>query len=77
MMCWVWCHCTACSVHGAVSRLVFSALQPWGNRETGQLYLLLTLVGTLASVSIAVTGGFLVYGAIKATMGIRLSEEDE
>lgn len=35
------------------------------------------LVGTLVGVSIAVTGGFLVYGVIKATMGIRLSEEDE
>jgi Amt family ammonium transporter len=35
------------------------------------------LVGTLVGVSIAVTGGLAVYGAIKATMGIRLSEEDE
>jgi len=35
------------------------------------------LVGTLAGVSIAIAGGCLVYGVIKATMGIRLSEEDE
>jgi len=35
------------------------------------------LVGTLTGVAIAIAGGFLVYGVIKATMGIRLSEEDE
>jgi len=35
------------------------------------------LVGTLTGVAIAIAGGFLVYGVIKAAMGIRLSEEDE
>jgi len=35
------------------------------------------LVGTLTGVSIAIVGGFLVYGIIKATIGLRLSEEDE
>jgi len=35
------------------------------------------LVGTLTGVAIAVAGGFIVYGIIKATIGIRLSEEDE
>lgn len=35
------------------------------------------LIGTLAGVAIAIAGGFIVYGAIKATIGIRLSEEDE
>ncbi|GAV20935.1 ammonium transporter, Amt family [Mariprofundus micogutta] len=35
------------------------------------------LVGTLTGVAIAVAGGFIVYGLVKATMGIRLSEEDE
>jgi len=35
------------------------------------------LIGTLVGVSIAIAGGCLVYGVIKATMGIRLSEEDE
>jgi Amt family ammonium transporter len=28
-------------------------------------------------VAIAVAGGFIVYGIVKSTMGIRLSEEDE
>lgn len=35
------------------------------------------LVGTLTGAAIAVAGGFIVYGLIKATIGIRLSEEDE
>ena len=35
------------------------------------------LVGTLTGVSIALVGGFVVYGVIKAVLGIRLSEEDE
>ncbi|MCF7822312.1 MAG: ammonium transporter [Mariprofundaceae bacterium] len=35
------------------------------------------LVGSLTGVSIAIAGGLLVYGAIKTTMGLRLSEEDE
>jgi Amt family ammonium transporter len=34
-------------------------------------------IGTLVGVSIAVSGGFVVYGIIKSTIGIRLSEEDE
>jgi Amt family ammonium transporter len=29
------------------------------------------------AISIAFAGGFLVYGALKLTMGIRLSQEDE
>ena len=35
------------------------------------------LVGTLTGLVIAVLGGFVVYGIIKATMGLRLDEEDE
>lgn len=35
------------------------------------------LVGTLVGVAIGLIGGFVVYGALKATVGIRLSEEQE
>lgn len=35
------------------------------------------LIGTVTGVGIAIAGGFIVYGAVKAMMGIRLSEEDE
>ena len=35
------------------------------------------LVGTLMGVVIALTSGLLIYGVLKAVMGIRMSEEDE
>jgi len=35
------------------------------------------LLGSLAGVVVALSGGLLVYGVIKAIVGIRLSEEDE
>jgi Amt family ammonium transporter len=35
------------------------------------------LVGTLTGVAIALAGGFAIYGALKATMGLRLDPEDE
>jgi Amt family ammonium transporter len=35
------------------------------------------LVGTLTGVTIALAAGFVVYGGLKATIGIRLSEEQE
>jgi len=35
------------------------------------------LVGTLTGLTIAVTGGFIVYGMVKSVMGLRMDEEDE
>lgn len=35
------------------------------------------LIGTLAGITIALLGGFIVYGATKTITGLRLSEEDE
>jgi Amt family ammonium transporter len=35
------------------------------------------LVGTLIGISIATAGGFAVYGILKATLGIRLTQEEE
>lgn len=35
------------------------------------------LAGTVIGVVVALVGGFVVYGALKATMGIRLGEEEE
>ncbi len=43
----------------------------------GGVSLTAQLVGTLGGVAIALTAGFAVYGLLKATVGIRLSEEDE
>ena len=35
------------------------------------------LIGTLMGVCWALLGGALVYGALKATLGLRLSQEEE
>ena len=35
------------------------------------------LVGTGVAITWALIGGFVVYGILKATMGLRLSEEEE
>ena len=35
------------------------------------------LIGSLMGVAWALVGGFVVYGTIKAVMGLRLSQEEE
>jgi Amt family ammonium transporter len=35
------------------------------------------LIGTLMGISIAVAGGWLIYGVLKKAMGIRLDPEEE
>lgn len=35
------------------------------------------LLGTLGAIAVALTGGFVVYGVLKSTLGIRLNQEDE
>ena len=35
------------------------------------------LAGTLLGIVIAVAGGFIVYGILKKTMGLRLTQEEE
>jgi len=43
----------------------------------GGVSLMAQLVGTLGGVAIALLAGFVIYGLLKASVGIRLSEEDE
>lgn len=43
----------------------------------GGVSILSQLIGTLLAISIALAGGFFVYGILKLIMGIRLSQEDE
>jgi len=61
-------------VWGGIAAGIFGSTALGG---AGGVSFMSQLVGTLTGLSIAVAGGFLVYGAIKATIGIRLSEEDE
>jgi len=63
-----------CGVLGGVLCGVFGAEALGG---MGGVSLLAQLVGTLAGVVVALVGGFIVYGGLKAVMGIRLSEEEE
>jgi len=61
-------------VWGGIAAGIFGSTALGG---AGGVTFMSQLVGTLTGLGIAVAGGFLVYGAIKATIGIRLSEEDE
>ncbi len=63
-----------CGAWGGIAAGLFG-LETFGG--LGGVSFLAQLVGTLVGITIAGIGGFAVYGAIKALMGIRLSEEEE
>ena len=63
-----------CGAWGGIAAGIFG-LEAMGG--IGGVTLMSQLVGTLMGVGIALVGGFVVYGALKAVIGIRLSEEEE
>ena len=63
-----------CGAWGGIAAGIFGSTALGG---AGGVTFLAQLVGTLTGVGVAVAGGFIVFGVIKATLGIRLSEEDE
>ncbi len=63
-----------CGAWGGIAAGIFG-LEALGGM--GGVSFMSQLIGTLAGVSIALIGGFIVYGALKAIVGIRLTEEDE
>ncbi len=63
-----------CGVWGGVAAGIFG-LELFGG--TGGVTFMAQLAGTLLGVVVALVGGFVVYGGIKAAMGLRLSEEEE
>ena len=63
-----------CGAWGGVAAGIFGSTALGG---AGGVTFMAQLVGTLTGLTIAIAGGFLVYSIIKATLGIRLSEEDE
>jgi len=63
-----------CGAWGGIAAGIFGTISMGG---AGGVTFMAQLVGTLTGVVIAAAGGFIVYGIIKATIGIRLSEEDE
>ncbi len=63
-----------CGAFGAVACGIFGSAALGG---LGGVSLVSQLVGTGLAIVIALVGGFVVYGLIKAFMGLRLDQEDE
>jgi Amt family ammonium transporter len=63
-----------CGVWGGIAAGIFGLKSLGG---VGGVAFGAQLVGTLIGVSVAFVGGFLIYGIIRAVMGLRLTEEDE
>jgi Amt family ammonium transporter len=63
-----------CGAWGGIAAGIFG-LKAFGG--LGGVSVMAQLIGTLLGVSIALAGGFLVYGIIKSAVGIRLDAEEE
>jgi Amt family ammonium transporter len=63
-----------CGVWGGIAAGIFGSTALGG---MGGVSLISQLVGTLLGVTIAIVGGLLVYGGLKAAVGLRLSQEEE
>ena len=70
----VWPLHGVCGAFGGLAVGIFG--QKWLG-GLGGVAMMSQLIGALLAIGIAVIGGLVVYGALKATMGIRLSQEDE
>ncbi len=63
-----------CGAWGGIAAGIFG-LQSFGG--LGGVSIISQVVGTLIGIAVAVTGGLIVYGLLKVSMGLRLSEEEE
>jgi len=63
-----------CGAWGGIAAGIFGA-KAWGG--IGGVSFMSQLIGTLLGIGIAVIGGFIVYGALKKIVGIRLDAEEE
>ena len=63
-----------CGAWGGIAAGIFGATSAGG---LGGVSFMSQLIGTLLGIAIAFGGGLLVYGALKASVGIRLDEEEE
>lgn len=63
-----------CGIWGGIAAGIFGTQALGG---LGGVSLVSQVIGSLAGAAFALAGGVLVYGVIKATVGIRLNEEDE
>jgi Amt family ammonium transporter len=74
-MCWVSGPCTACVAPGAAWLPASLAARRFGG--LGGVSFAAQFLGTAMGVIWALLSGFVVYGALKATLGLRLSQEEE
>ena len=70
----VWPLHGVCGAFGGLAAGIFG-LQALGG--LGGVSFMSQLIGTSLGISIALAGGFVVYGILKATIGIRLTPEEE
>ena len=63
-----------CGTWGGIAAGIFGMKQLGG---TGEVALMSQLIGTLLGIAIALIGGFIIYGALKKIMGLRLDEDEE
>ena len=63
-----------CGAWGGIACGIFGSTALGG---LGGVSFMSQLVGTALGIAIALLGGFVIYGVIKATMGLRLDEEEE
>ncbi|WP_445116264.1 ammonium transporter [Acinetobacter sp. WZC-1] len=70
----VWPLHGVCGAFGGIAVGLFG--QSWLG-GLGGVSMISQLIGTLLAIVIAMTGGLLVYGILKISMGIRLTQEDE
>ncbi len=70
----VWPLHSLCGAWGGIAAGIFG-LKAFGG--TGQVAFMSQLLGTVMGIVIALVGGFVVYGLLKKTMGIRLDPEEE
>ena len=63
-----------CGAWGGIAAGIFG-LQALGG--IGGVSFMAQLIGTAMGIGVAVLGGLLVYGGLKAVIGIRLDQEDE
>ena len=70
----VWPLHGVCGAFGGIAVGIFG--QQWLG-GLGGVSLISQIFGTVLAIIIALAGGFAVYGLLKITMGIRLSQEEE
>ena len=70
----VWPLHGVCGAFGGIAVGIFGQQSLGG---LGGVSMISQLIGTFLAIAIALAGGFLVYGLLKITMGIRLTQEEE